>query len=47
VVGQSEVRPHVRGELDQLIKPTRGLKEGIGQVEGQGRAVALLVGFEV
>ena len=34
-------------ELDQLIKPAGGLEEGVGQVEREGRAVALLPGFEI
>ena len=34
-------------ELDQLIKPAGGLKEGIGQVECEGGAIALLTNFEV
>ena len=34
-------------ELDQLIEPAGGLKQRISQVECQGRAIALLPGFEV
>jgi hypothetical protein len=34
-------------ELDQLLEPAGGLEKGVGQVEREGRAIALLVGFEV
>jgi hypothetical protein len=33
-------------ELNQLVKPTDPLEEGVGQVEREGRAISLLPGFE-
>ena len=38
------IRP---AELDKLIKPASGLEEGVGQVEREGRAIALLPGLQV
>jgi hypothetical protein len=33
--------------LDQLIKPAGGLEESVGQVKDEGRAISLLVAFQV
>jgi hypothetical protein len=34
-------------ELDKLIKPASGLKEGVSQVKRERGAIALLPGFQV
>ena len=35
------------GEPDQFIKPAGGLEEGVCEVEREGRAVAILPGFQI